>query len=365
LEDKKKKIGFVVGSLSSGGAERVISTLSNELIKKYEIVIITFIKSKPFYFLDDRIKVIACINHKEQPSSVFQSFKLNYILTKRISKIIKREQIHIAIGFITSANILTTIAAKINRIPCIISERNNPLLEDVPRFWVILRKIVYPLADSLVLQTKGVKMFYEKKIKPHKITILPNPISSELSKLQKHSLKKEKIILTVGRLDKNKCQDQLIKAYKCINATEWKVNIIGDGCEKQELQNLIDEYNLNDKIKIISKVERIDKYYNKASIFVFTSKTEGFPNALLEAMHFGLPCISTDCNFGPSDLIEDGINGFLVPINDQIILKSQLSELINNEALRAEFSKKSKLRTENYKSEKVIAQWEKLINTFL
>jgi glycosyltransferase involved in cell wall biosynthesis len=365
LEHKKKKIGFIIGKLSSGGAERVISTLSNELIENFDIVIITFVKSTPFYDLDKRIKVIACRDFIDYPSSIFQSLKLNYLLIKRISRIIKTEQVDISIGFITSANILATIASKINRIPCIISERNNPLIEDVPRFWVILRRLIYPLADSVILQTEGVKKIYEKKIKPHKITILPNPISSKLSELRKHSLKKEKIILTVGRLDKNKCQEILIKAYKNISPKGWKVIIIGEGNQRKKLESVIKKYNLSEKIEIISKVKSIDKYYNEASIFVFTSKTEGFPNALLEAMHFGLPCISTDCNFGPSDLIENGANGFLVPINDPIILKNQLSALINNEALRAEFSKKSKLTTKNYKSEKVIAKWEELINTFL
>lgn len=361
----KKKIAFVIGSLSSGGAERVITNLSNSLINRFDIVIITFSKSIPFYPLDERIRVIACRDSAISPSSIFQSLKLNVYLTKRIYQILKTEQINIAIGFITSANILTTIAAKIRHIPCIISERNNPLVEDVPKFWVILRKFVYPMADKLILQTKGVRKIYEKKVKQNKITVLPNPISQELSKLRDDTVPKEKIILTVGRLDKNKCQDQLIKAFNALNPQDWQVQIIGDGNKKEELNSLIESYNLTDKIEIISKVKRIDKYYNKASIFVFTSKTEGFPNALLEGMHFGLPCISTDCNFGPSDLIEDGTNGFLVPINDLVTLKDKLSLLINNKLLRTQFSEKSIKTTEAYQSKIVVEKWESLILKYI
>ncbi|WP_179334808.1 glycosyltransferase family 4 protein [Winogradskyella costae] len=362
---KKKKIAFVIGSLSSGGAERVITNLGNSLIERFDIVIITFSKSIPFYTLDERIKVIACRDSADLPTSFFQSIKLNFYLTKRIYQVLKTEHINLAIGFITSANILTTIAAKICRIPCIISERNNPLVEDVPKFWVILRRFVYSMADKLVLQTKGVKKIYEKKVKQHKIIVLPNPISSELSRLRDETVVKEKIILTVGRLDKNKCQDQLIKAFNALELEDWKVQIIGDGNNKGELQSLIKSYNLSDKIEITSKVKRIDKYYNKSSIFVFTSKTEGFPNALLEAMHFGLPCISTDCNFGPSDLIKDSTNGFLVPINDLVILKDKLSLLVNNQLLRTQFSEKSKETTEAYHSKIVVEKWENLILEYI
>ena len=365
MEQKKKKIGFIIGKLSSGGAERVISTLSNELIERFDITIITFSESTPFYDLDERIKVISCQDKLKQPSSMFDSLKLNYSLVKRISQIAKKEQVHLLIGFITSANILTTIAAKLNRIPCIISERNNPLVEEVPKLWVILRRFVYPLANSLVLQTKGIKKIYEKKIRPHKITILPNPIASELSKLRTNTIKHEKIILTVGRLDKNKCHDKLITAFNTINPIGWKVKIIGEGVKKQELTTLIESYDLSNKIEIISKVKDIHKYYNEASIFVFTSKTEGFPNALLEAMHYGLPCISTDCNFGPSDLIDDGVDGYLVPLNDQTELTNKLSHLISDENLQKQFSEKAKEVTESYKSENVTVQWETLINEHL
>jgi GalNAc-alpha-(1->4)-GalNAc-alpha-(1->3)-diNAcBac-PP-undecaprenol alpha-1,4-N-acetyl-D-galactosaminyltransferase len=305
--------------------------------------------------------VIPCSDNIARPTSTFQSLRLNFFLTKRISKIIKSEGVDIAIGFITSANILTTIASKLNHIPCIISERNNPLMEDVPRFWVLLRNIFYPLADKIVLQTAGVKKIYDKKIKSNKIIILPNPISRELSIRNDNNAKKKKIILTVGRLVKDKCQDILIKAFNEIDTNDWKVKIIGNGDKKSELQSLIENYNLSHKIEIISNVKHIDKYYNEASIFVFTSRFEGFPNALLEAMHFGIPSISTDCNFGPSDLITDGINGFLIPINDIAILKNKLTKLMNNENLRNKIAKDSKKTTVDFQSKNVVKQWEKLI----
>ena len=361
----KKKIGFVIGKLSSGGAERVISTLSNNLIEKFDITIITFYKSQPFYNLDQRISVVHCEEFPKKSLSTIQSIRLNYILLKKISKILKTAHIDIAVGFITSANILTVLASKLNKIPSIICERNNPLMEDVPKFWVILRRLVYPRADTIVLQTQGIKKIYKGKIRSNKIVVLPNPISAELSQLRGSNIKREKLILSVGRLDKNKDHEILIKAFSSIHPKDWRVIIIGDGNKKKQLTKLIEDLNLSNKIKIISKVKDIHEYYNKSSIFAFTSKTEGFPNALLEAMHFGLPSISSNCDFGPSDLIENGINGFLIPVSDQEELINKLTLLIEDKNLRNKFSENAKETTKKYTSENVIIFWESMINRIL
>lgn len=362
---KKKKIGFVIGSLSSGGAERVISTLSNELINKYDIVIITFIKTVPFYKLNDSIKVIPCKESITTPKSIFQSLSLNYQLVKGVSKIIKSEKINIVIGFITSANIVAVIAAKLNNIPSIISERNNPMIEDVSKFWVTLRNLIYPKTDKLVLQTEGIKKFYGNTIKPKKIVILPNPISRNLLALKDNNIKKENIILTVGRLDKNKCHDLIINAFKNIKVNGWKLLIAGTGPEEDNLKTLIKTHSLQDSIEILGKVKNIHNYYNRAGVFVFASRTEGFPNAILEAMCFGIPTISTDCDFGPSEIINDKENGYLIPVGNQEFMEKRLKSLINDDELRSKFSKNAIQSTEDFHCDAVVNKWDEVIRLLI
>ncbi|MBJ7882715.1 glycosyltransferase [Gelidibacter salicanalis] len=286
-------------------------------------------------------------------------------MTRRVSKITRNEQIDLLIGFITSANIIATIAAKLNNIPCLISERNNPLSNSIPKFWLILRKHVYPMANHLIVQTKNVKQIYVPLVKSRDISILPNPLSSELSLLRNETHPRENIILSVGRLTNDKQHHKLINAFHTLEPEGWKVMIIGAGPKKESLIELIKSHDLGDKIEILSHIKDIHNYYNKASLFVFTSKSEGFPNALLEAMHFSLPCISTDCDFGPSDLINDGVNGFLVPVDDQNLLTSKMSELIYEEKLRTQFSEKARETSEQYTSKKVTAQWDAIIKTHI
>ena len=197
------------------------------------------------------------------------------------------------------------------------------------------------------------------------IVVLPNPISSDLSELRKNEIKREKIILTVGRLNNDKRQDKLIRAIYSLNLEDWKVIIIGKGPNKKKLNNLIKNLNLSNKIEILSDIKNIHDYYLRASIFVFTSKAEGFPNALLEAMHFGLPCISTDCNYGPSDLITNGKDGFLVPVNNQDILVQKIDELIKDDDLKKSFEKNAIETSLNYTSKKVTEKWKTIINQHL
>ena len=234
-------------------------------------------------------------------------------------------------------------------------------MEDVPKFWVMMRNLIYPKADRIILQTEGVKRFFTNRIKSNKIAILPNPISKDLSSLKDDKIKKENIILTVGRLDKNKCHDLIINAFKRVKSNNWKLLIAGTGPKENDLKELIKRNNLENSVEILGKVNDIDKLYNSARVFVFASRTEGFPNSLLEAMYFGIPTISTDCNFGPSEIIENGENGYLIPVGDQDMLEKRLNTLINEKGVREKFSVKAKLTTERFHSSNVVKKWDEVI----
>lgn len=366
MNSKKKKIAFVIGGLTPGGAERVITNLSNSFLDTFDVTIITFIESDPFYTLNESVKVISCFKELPKPKSFIDSIKLNYSILKRVSNITKQEKIDLLIGFITQANVKAVLAAKRNGIPCLISERNDPLKDDIPKFWLVLRKLIYPKADCLIVQTEKVRAIYNSMIKTKEMVVLPNPISTELSNLrQPYSTNRKKIILTVGTFNDDKRQEKIVNAFNDLKLNDWRLIMVGDGPNKSKLKDLIKVLNLEDKIEIYSKVKDVETYYNMASIFAFASKAEGFPNVLLEAMHFGLPSLSTDCNYGPSELINDGENGFLVPIDDQDLFVKKLGELVANENLRTQFSEGSIKSTKEFTDVHVVSNWKNLINRHL
>ncbi|MDF0708338.1 glycosyltransferase family 4 protein [Flagellimonas okinawensis] len=357
----KTKIAFVLGSLTSGGAERVVTTLSNSFVEKYDVTIITFKKSEPFYKLHDAINVVSCMEDIKPSKNLFNSLLLNFSLLRNLIKLLRANNIDLVIGFITMANVLTILSAKFLKIPCIVSERNNPYIDATPGFWKLCRKYTYPLANSLVVQTKLIKEFYSGLVDNDKIAVLPNPISPLLSDQRNFDADKENIILNVGKLHDQKNQTLLIKAFNDIEYGDWKLYIIGEGQNRSILENLISELGLRDNVFLLGRKNNIHDYYNKAKVFAFTSNYEGFPNALIEAMHFGLPCVSTDCPTGPSELITNGENGYLVPMDNKEELAKRLQLLISDAEIRTNFSSKSLNATKDFNISTVLEKWENVI----
>ncbi len=357
---QKKTIAFVIIGLSSGGAERVISLLANTFAKNFKVVLITFIRSTPFYKLDPTIELVHCVDAITPSKGIFEALRTNYRLYKKIKGYLKKYDVDAAIAFITRANILTTLAGNRLNIPVVISDRNNPWEKDqvLAPIWLKTRKWVYPKAKFVVLQTKKIASFYDDFIPKEKIKIIPNPINPDFK--FEHRDKKN-IILNVGRLDEQKNQKQLIEVFAKINPKDWELHIVGEGKERKKLEALIKALKLEKSIKLLGRSDAVEKHYLESKIFVFTSLYEGFPNALLEAMYFGLPCISTDCPTGPNEMIEDGENGFLIPVQSNQELENALIKLLQSEKLRKDFGEKAHLSTLKYQIDTIAPRWQEML----
>ena len=255
----------------------------------------------------------------------------------------------------TTSNILGIISGKfLSNINVTISERANPNFEDVG-YWNFLRRKTYKLADRLVVQSEEISNYFKSIVDERKISIIPNPIKI----VDSNKNKKEKIILTVGRVDANKNQEQIIKSFSRVKQEGWKLIICGDGTLLSKLKELVISLNMNDAVEFKGIVKNIERQYERASIFAFSSLSEGFPNVLLEAMSYECACISTDCPTGPSMLIKNNVNGFLIPLADEISYTNHLQKLIDEEKTRNIFVSNAKSSLEHYSLNKVAEQWIK------
>ena len=221
-------------------------------------------------------------------------------------------------------------------------------------FEVKLEKSCIGLLIGLFVQTDFIKQYYSKYVPKSKIQVINNPIKI----INNNDLKKEKIILNVGRLDINKNQKQLIKSFHRANNMNWKLIICGEGPSRNELENLILQLKLSEHVFLKGNVQNVNDYYSKASIFAFTSFSEGFPNSVLEAMSYGCACISTNCVVGSNDMIIDNYNGFLIELGDNKSYDTQLNKLILDYNLRQKFIKNSNEKLKNYSISDISRKWE-------
>ncbi len=344
------KITFIISSLSSGGAERVLSNLANALSKKHNIKIITFSSEDSFYDLSQNIEHIK-LNLMEESKNIFISLYNTLKRIKTLKQTLKSINADINISFVLHTNLLATIASRLNKQKIIISERTVYDFYD-SIVLNILKKIIYPKAAFLITQTLNDKKNYTfmKNVK-----VIYNPLG-----LVPRKYKKEKIILAVGRLDRNKGFHDLLKAFSKVKADEWKLCIVGDGIEKESLLSLKKELNLKD-VEFIGNRKDIFEWYAKSSIFVLSSKKEGFPNVLLEAMGSGCACVSFDCPNGPAEIIQNGKNGILVENQNIEKLIQAIQKLIDDNQLREQCSNEAIKVIKTYHINKIAHQWEELI----
>ncbi|MGY8913728.1 MAG: glycosyltransferase family 4 protein [Flavobacteriales bacterium] len=352
------KIAFVIYGLGSGGAERSVTGLANYFVDQNQVSIITLVKTTPFFELDPKVRLHYCLEQPKERTNPVQSIKDGMLRIRKLVKLLKTIEAEVVISFMYTSNIYTILAAKWVGIPSIGCERSNHAVFRLPRIQEHLRKFSYQYLSKLVVQTQGNQKYYEGIMPARKITIIPNAVSESLQpQRQLPQNLEEKIILNVGSFKNGKAQDLLIRAFAQINNPAWRLVFIGQGPNLEKFKVLANKLAVGDQIDFLGTQKDIATYYNKASLFVFTSEHEGFPNALLEALYFGLPCISTNCPHGPADLIEDGLNGFLVPVGNQEALQEKMTHLMKNKNLGHSFSKMAVAKSKTYEIEQIAEQW--------
>lgn len=354
----RRKIVFVVSYLASGGSERVIATLANSFVDiGYSVSLVYFKKKSDFYSLDNRINKYY-LDIPSNSNNFILGLKNTRIRILKLREQIKQINPDAVISFMTDINVLTILAARKTDIPVIISERSNPYKSKFPYRWKIAARFVYKYADKLVLQTSAVKEYY-KKTEDQKIEIIPNPLKG----IKLKSRKKENVIIGVGRLEYPKGFDMLIQAFIKSKAKEnWKLLIAGEGSEKESLQRIIDDNEVQSKVKLIGLQKSIDELYSSASIFVLSSRYEGYPNSLAEAMSAGLPCISFDCDFGPAEMIRNNKNGILVDTGNTEKLANEIDRLAFDESMRNKIGENAIEIRQKLDQAVVREKWESIID---
>ena len=243
------------------------------------------------------------------------AIKVHFLRPWVLRKAFRRSRPDAVIAFIDLTNILTLVATIGLKIPVIISERGNPAFHSIGKFWSLLRQGVYKMSACLVLQTHDARSFFSSSIQKNS-RIIPKPVLiPEYSEPDLKSETSSKTLVAMGGLYELKGFDLLLKAFAplCNKFPDWLLEIWGEEVQRETLESLRDELGLRERVRFPGLTKEHYKTMSRADIFVLSSRTEGFPNVLGEAMACGLPVVSFDCPCGPSEMIQDGVNGLLVP----------------------------------------------------
>lgn len=313
--------------------ERVMSELANYFSKQHEVevhIVLYGLKRDIFYSLSNKTIIHKPSFEFDNAKRLWHTFKTLWFLRVKVQEI----QPDAILSFGELWNSFALLACKGLPFPVYISDRCQP---DKPlgQMHERLRNWLYPSAVGIIVQTEMAKEIYSRKFPLSNIQVIGNPIRNIPPN---PAIKKQNIVLSVGRLIESKHYDELIKIFADINPESWKLVIVGDDALKQKnkvkLQQIIDDLGMNHKIELAGKRRNVEDYYNAAKIFAFTSSSEGFPNVIGEAMSASLPVVAYDCVAGPSDLIEDGDSGFLVELHNTKAFKDALERLMNDKKLR-------------------------------
>lgn len=356
----KKKICFFSGDITrSGGTERVAVQLANALLEDgtYDIcfVSLTEQQEKPFYPLKSEINRYRLGRKWINPGPGYLP------VIGKLRRFLKEQQIDIIIDIDIVLDVLSIPAAKRLKTKVVSWEHFTADFE----FSVLYRKMILKYSvkrsDYVVVLTDGDLEEYRNRLgRKNAIRRIYNPVAYQWKK--ETELEQKKIILTVGRLVPEKGMEYIKKVSGEIlqRYPEWQWVVLGEGVERENLEQFIIENNLQNRFVLKGNVENVDEYLQQASIFVITSKYEGLGLSMLEARAMKVPCVSFDVKMGPRELIHNGLDGYLViPFDCEDMIK-KIETLINDSKLRKQFAEKAFLHMNEFRVQKIKEQWKEI-----
>jgi GalNAc-alpha-(1->4)-GalNAc-alpha-(1->3)-diNAcBac-PP-undecaprenol alpha-1,4-N-acetyl-D-galactosaminyltransferase len=363
-DDDREKLLLVVSSLAHpGGAERQMVAMANHWAQEgRRVAMLTFDSQRvtPFFKLDPSVQLIP-LELMRDSRSLAESLSANASRVWRIRAVIRRESPHVVVSFGTSTNVLLLLAIAGTGVPLVVSERTMPSRARLGRAWRLLRRVLYPFADAVVVQSRSAAACFPWL--SSKVRVVPNRVESPTRVREKTSVP-SKTIVAAGRFTAEKGFATLIDAFSACKAREagWSLVIYGDGPLRGSLEERISSYGLEHQIALPGAIADLPNELVKADLFVLSSLYEGFPNVLCEAMAAGVPVIATRCPGGVVDIVGPEAADSLVPPSDFATLADAIDRLAFSPVERQRIAEKGFEVTERFSLSRVSAEWESLFD---
>lgn len=362
---KFRKILMYIDMMSHGGAQQVMRNLADHFAtEKIEVVLVNDFRldeNEAQYQLNKNIKRLY-LRHTNSGNVVVKNFER----VAALRRIVKKEMPDIVLSFLGRPNqrmLIATIGLKPKKI---VSVRNDPQKE-YGKSWFkrCLARSLFRLADGCVFQTEEAKRYFSHSVQ-NRSEVIVNPVNEQFYSVKRNLYTRD--IVSIGRLEPQKNNALLIYAFADLANKYKDQNVIfyGDGSLKETLLQLVKEKHLDKRIYFAGDTDNVPNILKKCNLFVLSSDYEGMPNALMEAMAVGVPCISTDCPCGgPKELIKNGEEGLLIPTGNIEEMKKAIDTILSNEKKRVELGNKAYVKAKEFRGEKVFVLWENYFNKIM
>ncbi len=352
------RVVFVLAGLGAGGAEKIVNLLAHRRLAAGDTVhVIALNAAEPSsYFSYDPAIQVEALGRSRHLSRHLGSVAALPSLRRRLVAI----QPDIVLSFLTKINVVAVVAASGLGIPLIISERNNFELQQMNPFWRWAQPLAAQQAAGIVMQTESARARLPARLK-EKAAVVPNPITPSLRRPPEAGPGLRAV--AVGRLDRQKGFDLLLDAFCEVvrHLPEATLTIYGEGPERPALERQISDLGLDRSVDLAGVSRSPGDWLSPGAVFVLSSRFEGFPNVLLEAMAGGMAVVSSDCPWGPSEIVQDGHSGLLVPCDDSQALAAAITRTLTDPELRSRLCRNAPASLDRYSTASVLDMWDAAI----
>lgn len=337
------KAAFLYGNLQRGGAQRVMCVLADYFVARGDdVTLLTLDDGDCGYELDSRVKVQG-LETAGDSKNKFQSAARVYRTIRAFRRWVHREKPDAVLIFSTRLALMFLLAKAFSREPCrlIASERAHPGARRPSLIKALEEKTFWKL-DGFIFQTERVSRLFPESLRKKGAVIHNGLFSPDIPEaVADFDCRRSREICAVGRIDGQKAYDIMLKAFAAFHEKfpEYRLNIYGSGCDADDIKALAKKLEISDCVVFHGNHPHVISEIQDMGMYVMTSRIEGMPNALIEAMACGLPCVCTDCEFGPAELIEDGVSGLLAPVDDVQAVAEAMMKIAGDRELARKLSK--------------------------
>lgn len=362
------RVTMVLNSLLAGGAERVAVALLGELARReHDVTLVTLAGHDSDVFAAPKSVHRVALDQVGDSSGPLDALRRNARRVLALRRAVTASAPDVVVSFQTTVNVTTLAALAGTGLPVVISERVDPRVHQLPRAWSALRRGLYPWAVALVVQTESLRGWGTRVVRRRRVEVIPNPVAETAQRTARtpNAAVGRHRLIAVGRLERQKGYDLLLDAFArgAGAAPSWDLVVIGEGSCRVELERQAHRLGLDGRVTFPGFSSDVPASLSEADAYVLSSRYEGFPNALLEAMAHGLPVVAADCPSGPGEIIEDGLNGLLATCGSVEHLAAQLTRLLTDVDLRSRLGVAALEVHVAYALEAVVDRWEDLLSS--